>query len=48
MATENTSRKYTSIWSIKPKRKKVKDAGKITSIKNGFTAILSAIKAKHL
>jgi len=48
MPTENTIRKYTSVNSIYPKRQKAKDVLKITAIKTGFNAILSAIKAKHL
>jgi hypothetical protein len=48
MTTENTIRKYTSVNSIYPKRKKATGEPKITAIKTGFNAILSAIKAKHL
>jgi hypothetical protein len=48
MPTENTIRKYTSVNSIYPKRKKAIGESKITAIKAGFIAILSAIKVKHL
>jgi hypothetical protein len=48
MSENNTTRKYTSVASIYPKRQKAKGEVKITAIKNAFTNILTAIKAKHL
>lgn len=48
MENNNMIRKYTSVNSIYPKRKKATGESKITAIKTGFLAILSAIKAKHL
>jgi len=48
MANENTIRKYNTLNSIKPKRKKVIDNTKITLIKNAYDSIINAIKAKHL